>query len=322
MLNPEDLYEEQSGMLSHPRIQGLPLLVSLEPPHDIGGTAYGVADVLRKELEHIKLAEFDFDQLCRYRERSLHSLFRKGLFDEMSLPEVNLYLMEDHLKQPFLLLAGAEPDYQWQRFVQAILRIIRQVKSSYVMLVSGYAMSFPHTRPIVVTIRGSYEEVVAPLRTVNHVFEMHQSHTDFLEYMLARQNIKTVKFNVHVPRYLGDNFLPQAVLRALEHITLVSKLSLPLEKMVVASGQAQKSINEMFKDNQEIAFLIKKFEEEYDRYMKHYPLNMLELDVQENDSLLDRETIGQEIEKYLEELGESSSSDSSNADKPDSPRTS
>ena len=49
---------------------------------------------------------------------------------------------------PFLLLAGAEPDYQWERMVEAVMELNKALGVDLTVSVHGIPMAVPHTRPL------------------------------------------------------------------------------------------------------------------------------------------------------------------------------
>ena len=128
MLNPEDLYLANIKILDDPRMHGLTLVIALSSPQDAGSTAGQLGQVLLSELKNIEIVEFDSDQLHNYRARRPFVHYEKDHFENPQYPQLKLYAVEDSLDQPFLLLTGAEPDLQWQRFQKALLGIVRRLR--------------------------------------------------------------------------------------------------------------------------------------------------------------------------------------------------
>ena len=160
MLNPEDLYLANTKILDDPRMHGLTLVIALSSPQDAGSTAGQLGQVLLSELKNIEIVEFDSDQLHDYRARRPYIRYEKDHFEKPQYPQLKLYAVEDSLDKPFLLLTGAEPDLQWQRFEKAVLTIAQRVKPSLVVLVSAFPMPVPHTRPFPITAHGSRKDLI------------------------------------------------------------------------------------------------------------------------------------------------------------------
>ena len=128
MLNPDDLYLAKNSILSDERLRDLPLVVAFSSPQDAGATAGQFGTFLLDNLKHVAIAEFDSDQLHDYRARRPHIVFNRDHFEDPVFPKLKLYVVEDSLDKPFLLLTGSEPDFQWQRFQQAMLGIAQRLQ--------------------------------------------------------------------------------------------------------------------------------------------------------------------------------------------------
>lgn len=299
MLDPESLYLAQSGALENQRLHNLPLVISLSHPVDAGGTAGLLSEVLLKELKNVPIVEFDADQLHDYRARRPRIRYVKDHFEDPVLPMLKLYAVEDRLGKPFLLLAGAEPDLQWQRFIEAFVQLTQRLEVSVALSVSGFPMPVPHTRPFPVTAHGSRKDLLKGISGWRPVAEMSGSLSALLEVALADVGIGTAGFGINVPQYLAEAELPQSSLLAMEHLSIAAKLSLPTDQLIDASEAAMKQINEQVEMNPEISTMISRLEESYDFNIKNVESQMLSLAEREEGNLPDRDELGAVIEDYL-----------------------
>ena len=92
------------------------------------------------------MASFAIDELLDYRSRRPLMTFKTDHFTRYEDPELTLYALHDRW-DPFLLLAGLEPDLQWERFITAVRLLaerlgVRRYRSGTI------PMAVPHTRPI------------------------------------------------------------------------------------------------------------------------------------------------------------------------------
>lgn len=113
-----------------------------------------LSDYLLDTLDHRVIAEFDTDALLDYRARRPTMYFDQDHLSDYRPSKLNLYLAKDELQQPFLLLTGYEPDFQWERFTAAVLQLIEKYKVKSTTWVHAILMPVPHTRPIGVTVSG------------------------------------------------------------------------------------------------------------------------------------------------------------------------
>ena len=75
---------------------------------------------LKESLDTELVASFAIDELLDYRSRRPLMTFKTDHFTHYDDPELSLYALHDSVGTPFLLLAGMEPDLQWERFVTAV----------------------------------------------------------------------------------------------------------------------------------------------------------------------------------------------------------
>src|SRR6478735_2794834 len=111
------LYEWSTS--APPVASGLPLVIALTGFTDAGGAVSGLIDYMRDELSSRELATFENDILLDYRARRPLVTFDEDHLTDWTPQRLELTLTSDALGQPFLLLAGYEPDFAWNAFADA-----------------------------------------------------------------------------------------------------------------------------------------------------------------------------------------------------------
>lgn len=300
MLNPEDLYLANTKILDDSRMHGLTLVIALSSPQDAGSTAGQLGQVLLSELKNIEIVEFDSDQLHNYRARRPFVHYEKDHFENPQYPQLKLYAVEDSLDQPFLLLTGAEPDLQWQRFQKALLGIVRRLQPSLIVLVSAYPMPVPHTRPFPVTAHGSRKDLIRGISPWKPIADMHATITNLLEVLFTDNGYDTVGFGVNIPQYISEADLPQGTLTALEHVGMAAHLSLPTDDLREAARHVHGQINDQVKQNPEIGRMITTMEENYDENYRTSDI-AIPLSRRDANNIPSRDEIGALFERFLDE---------------------
>lgn len=300
MLNPEDLYLANTKILDDPRMHRLTLIIALSSPQDAGSTAGQLGQVLLSELKNIEIVEFDSDQLHDYRARRPYIRYEKDHFEKPQYPQLKLYAVEDSLDKPFLLLTGAEPDLQWQRFEKAVLTIAQRVKPSLVVLVSAFPMPVPHTRPFPITAHGSRKDLIRGISPWKPSADVHATITNLLEVLFTENGIDTVGFGVNIPQYISEADLPQGTLTALEHVGMAAHLSLPTENLREAARHVHSQINDQVKQNPEIGRMITTMEENYDENFRTSDI-AVPLSRRDAHNVPSRDEIGALFERFLDE---------------------
>src|SRR5688572_8461379 len=103
---------------------------------------------LLEHLDHQILADFDHDQLHDYRSRRPAMVFDTNTWTSYADLHLRLCRMTDEQGEVFLLLAGPEPDVQWERAAAAVIGLIERLAVRLTVSVHGIPMAVPHTRPI------------------------------------------------------------------------------------------------------------------------------------------------------------------------------
>lgn len=298
MINNERLYIVHAGVFDNPRLKGLPMVVALSHPQDAGGTAGHLGEVLLHELDSVPVVEFDSDRLHDYRSRRPRITFKRDHYTNPVLPELKIYVVEDRLGKPFLLLTGTEPDFLWQRFTANIVDIAQRLDVSVVLSVTAFPMPVPHTRPIPVTAHGSRKDLTAGISSYQPEALVPGSVSSLLEVSLTEAGIGTAGFSVNVPQYLSESELPQTALVAMEHLSLAAKLSLPSDRLRELSLNVQGQIDEQASANPDIQMMINRLEESYDANASR-GYGARPLAERAAGQVPTRDEIGAEIEAYL-----------------------
>ncbi|HXR43487.1 MAG TPA: PAC2 family protein, partial [Pseudolysinimonas sp.] len=161
MRDPGGLYDLSVEVSAVPR--GLHLVAGLTGFSDAGNAVSQLSDYLLSTLDVREIVSFDTDALLDYRARRPIMTFEHDHLSEYKPSKLSLYLAKDELGQPFLLLTGFEPDFQWERFTAAVIQLIQQYQVADTTWVHAIPMPTPHTRPIGVTVSGNRTDLIDAL---------------------------------------------------------------------------------------------------------------------------------------------------------------
>jgi hypothetical protein len=100
---------------------------------------------LLETLEVREIVQFDADALLDYRARRPTMYFDQDHLTDYRPAKLSLYLAKDEMGQQFLLLTGFEPDFQWERFTQAVLQLVQRYEVKDTTWVHAIPMPTPHT---------------------------------------------------------------------------------------------------------------------------------------------------------------------------------
>ncbi len=295
MRNPADLY---SVVLTEDEVpRDLPLVIGLTGFVDSGGAVAQVSEYLLDELEHRDVIVFDNDELLDYRARRPIMVFEETRITAYRRPQLAMRLAQDDLGAPFLLLTGYEPDFQWERFVDAVIGIIERYGVANTTWVHAIPMPVPHTRPLGVTVSGTREELIESLSVWRPTTQVPGNVLHLLEYRLTESGHPIAGFVLLVPHYLADTEFPSAAVTALESITAATGLLFPTDRLRSDGREFLAKIEGQVEGNSELARLVGTLEERHDSYMEDNPLRSPLTD--EDGELPSADSIAAELEKFL-----------------------
>lgn len=295
---PDRMYELEvpAPQLSSSDGRGPVLIHALEGFSDAGHAVRLAAQHLSDTLESELVASFAIDDLLDYRSRRPMMTFKTDHFTAYEDPQLNLYALRDSVGTPFLLLAGLEPDLQWERFVSAVRLLADRLGVRRTIGIGTIPMAVPHTRPVSLTAHSNDRALIADHEPWVGEVQVPSSASNLLEFRMAQHGHEAVGFTAHVPHYLAQTDYPAAAEALLEQVAKSAALQLPLEALTEAAAGVRKKIDEQVEASAEIAQVVEALERQYDAFVA----------AQQNRSLLAREEdlpsgeeLGAEFERFL-----------------------
>jgi proteasome assembly chaperone (PAC2) family protein len=261
VLDPAELYEVASDA---PQMEEPVLLVALDGFVDAGNAARLAMEALVEGREPQLVARFDVDQLLDYRSRRPPLRFETDRWAAYSGPELDVVALTDTGDTRYLLLAGPEPDMQWERFCAAVEQIVRRLGVRLVINLTAIPMAVPHTRPIGVTVHGTRPELTEGHEAWFATAHVPGSAVGLMEFRLGEAGLDAMGFAVHVPHYLARAEYPQAARVLLDHVGLAAGLYLPTESVTKAAERTEAEIAEQVAGSDEVRQVVETLEQQYD----------------------------------------------------------
>ncbi len=261
MLEPAELYEVVADA---PQLDAPVLLVALDGFVDAGSATRLGVEAMRGEAAGRPVVRFDVDQLVDYRSRRPPLTFDTDHWASYAPPELDVVALSDTGQTDYLLLAGPEPDTQWERFAAAVEQLVRRLGIRLVINLTAIPMAAPHTRPIGVTVHGTRPELSEGHEAWFTTAEVPGSAVAVMEYRLGEAGHDAMGFAVHVPHYLARAEYPQAARVLLDHVGLAAGLYLPTESLSAAARRADAEIAEQVAASDEVKQVVEALEKQYD----------------------------------------------------------
>lgn len=264
---------------------------------DAGQVVRQINAELLDQLDAEVVAMFDADQLIDYRSRRPHISFVEDHLQDYQPPQLGLYKLKDGLGQPFLLLAGFEPDLQWERFSRAVVGIVEKLDVNLVTWIHSIPMPVPHTRPVGVTVHGNRPELIDGISSWKPTVEVPAAIGHILQLRLIEAGRNVAGYVIHVPHYLSEAEYPQAAVAGLEYLGAAASLMLPTDRLRESGREVVRQIAEQIEASQEVQAVVSNLEARYDEKSEGMVRRSLLAD--ENDELPNAEDLGAAVEAYL-----------------------
>ncbi|HYK69456.1 MAG TPA: PAC2 family protein [Streptosporangiaceae bacterium] len=262
--NPADLYEVVPAAPEPPG--DLVMLYYLDGFIDAGAAGRLLTAHLLSSLEHEQVARFDIDSLLDYRSRRPIMTFAKDHWDDYDAPELGVSLLRDAVGTPFLLLAGLEPDREWETFAAAVLQLSADLQVRLSVSFHGIPMGAPHTRPLGVTAHATQSGLIDGYRPLVDKLQVPGSAAALLEYRLGAAERQAVGFAVHVPHYLAQAAYPASAATLLDSVQRATGLVLPADALREAAHRTNLEIARQVEGSAEVAEVVQALEQQYDAF--------------------------------------------------------
>jgi predicted ATP-grasp superfamily ATP-dependent carboligase len=262
--NPADLYEV--GPAAPDADGNLVMLHYLDGFIDAGAAGRLLTTHLLTTLEHEQVARFDIDSLLDYRSRRPVMTFSKDHWDDYDAPELAVSLLRDAEGTPFLLLAGLEPDREWDAFTAAVMQLSADLRTRLAVGFHGIPMGVPHTRQLGVTAHATQPELIEGYRPLVDNLQVPGSAAALLEYRLGAAGRGAMGFAVHVPHYLAQAAYPAAAVTLLESVQRATGLVLPADALREAARRTDLEITRQVEGSSEVAEVVRALEQQYDAF--------------------------------------------------------
>jgi predicted ATP-grasp superfamily ATP-dependent carboligase len=292
--DPTRLYELADDL----RELGRPVLIqTLTGFVDAGSATKLVRDHLLGATDAQRIALFDTDQLVDYRSRRPVMTFVEDHWESYDEPTLGLYLLHDDANTPFLMLAGAEPDLQWNRFTAAMIGLVERLDVRLTIGLNAIPMAVPHTRPAGLTAHGTRPELVSSYEPWLDRVEVPGSAGNLLEYRLGEVGRDAMGFAAHVPHYLAQTTYPAAAEALLAAVSRATGLLLPTDGLRAAAEEVSADVDRQVAQAEDAKNLVRALEQQYDAFTRgKESAHQLPVD---SPGLPTADELGAELERFL-----------------------
>jgi predicted ATP-grasp superfamily ATP-dependent carboligase len=290
--NPEELYSlaENAPELDHPV-----LIEALDGFVDAGSAKRLAREHLLRTLDNQLVATFDVDQLFDYRARRPEMTFATDHWAAYTAPSLAIHALRDQDGTGFLMLAGPEPDVQWERFAAAVEQLASRLGVRLSIGLNAIPMAVPHTRPSGVIAHGSRPELVVGNDSWIGNVVVPASAGHLLEFRLGEAGFDAMGYSVNVPHYVAHVEYPAAAATLLHSVAQAGELQVSTAALDEAAAITRADIDKQVEGSEEVATVVASLEKQYDDIVAGRANRL----VADGASLPSADEIAAEFEHYL-----------------------
>jgi hypothetical protein len=295
VLDPNELYELADDL---PALDQPVLVQALTGFVDAGSAIQLFRENLLENLENRVVARFDLDQLLDYRSRRPPMIFVEDHWESYEAPSLALHLVRDQLGTDFLMLAGPEPDLQWERFIAAVTGLIDRLGVKLTIGLNAIPMAVPHTRPVSVTAHATDLSLLGEHESWLQRVQVPASVGNLLEFRLGETGHDAMGYAAHVPHYLAQTSFPAATELLIDSVSSSTGLALPTGELRQAARLVREDVDKQIAEDEQAGRLVASLEAQYDAFIRGRENNLLS---DQKGPLPTAEELGAELERFLAE---------------------
>jgi len=240
------------------------------------------------------IKSFDLDGLYDYRARRPFITFQSDHYQDYEEPKLDIVLEKDGAGTPFLLLAGPEPDFGWEGFIDEVQEVVAEHGVTLTLGLGAVPMGVPHTRPAMITTHATRPELIDRKNLWSAEVRVPSSVQSLLEYRFAQRGLDAAGYVVHVPHYLAAVDYPTAAVALLDAVVDRLGLQLDYEVLRESQGEALAEIEQQIAA-QDGEGVLTGLEEQYDAFTRGAAQSLLA----DDDSIPSGEELADQFEQFL-----------------------
>lgn len=213
-----------------PSLERPVLVAALDGWVDAAGAASAAVHHLADNARII--ATFPGDGLFDYRSRRPALDVVDGVLSELTWPQLTLFHARLGDRRDVLVLAGAEPDLNWQALSEEMVELCRTLGVVQWISMGSVPAAVPHTRPVPVMATASEPGLLRNGETPgpSGLLRVPAACLSVLEMAVSASGIPAVGFFAQVPPYAGGGYAAGTV-TLLEYLERHLGVMIPLESL-------------------------------------------------------------------------------------------
>lgn len=241
------------------------MIVAMDGWIDAGLGAANAVTALMSVTGAETIAEFDADRLLDHRARRPVMHLVNGLITGLTWPSIELKAGTDAAGNDLLLLVGAEPDFEWQAFADAVVDLAHDHECRMVVGLGAYPAPVAHTRPTALSVTTSSAELSDTLHGyVRGTLDVPGGIHAVLDVAANDSGIPAMGLWAQVPHYVASMPYPAASVALIEGLGEVTGLEVDLGQLPSDAKATRLRLDELVAENTQHQAMVRQLEEMMD----------------------------------------------------------
>jgi hypothetical protein len=240
------------------------LVVMLTGWIDASNAAAAAMDALIDKTAATTIVEFDADTYIDYRARRPIMELRLGVNTRLNWVTPKLLLGRDRNNRDILLLTGAEPDANWQRFANDVTTLARSLGVRRMLGLGAYPVATPHTRHVKMSCTCPSPSIVATLPYIKSSLDAPAGVESVLEHALTAVDIDAIGLWAQVPHYVSSMPYPASTLALLNAVAEVGNVDIDVSELRDIVDVQRDRLDRLVNENSEHAAMLRQLEQAFD----------------------------------------------------------
>jgi proteasome assembly chaperone (PAC2) family protein len=249
-----------------PELSDPVMVVAMDGWIDAGAGAANAMAALLAGTGAETVAEFDTDRLLDHRSRRPVMHLVNGLITGLTWPAIELRAGADDDGNDLLLLVGAEPDFEWQAFAEAVIDLADDHECRMIVGLGAYPAPVAHTRATALSVTTSSAELSATLHGyVRGTLDVPAGIHAVLDVAANEAGIPALGLWAQVPHYVASMPYPAASVALLEGLGDVAGLRVTHGQLPSDARATRMRLDELVAENTQHQTMVRQLEEMMDQ---------------------------------------------------------
>ena len=211
------------------------------------------------------IADIDSEEYYDFQVNRPQIFIDDSLIRKISWPTTEIFgLVIPTFERDLVVVKGAEPSMRWKSFTRELLDLADDLEVTLILTLGSLLADVPHTRPIGVSGSGAHPDIAARLGVEVSRYEGPTGILGIIADGCMRRGIDAVSLWAAIPHYASSAPSPKATLSLVNALEDFLDINVPLADLPEAAEEWEKDVNEMAKDDTDVAEYVKALEDSKD----------------------------------------------------------